>query len=77
MAKNIHGKTRKVEYPYHVIKHDGFEYRILKRYQSPEKEKVNPFAKWYCAVASPYNYSWEFGDIYIKDIPNAIAGMEF
>ncbi len=79
MGKNLCGKRRDVENPYEVwISHDGtWEYRVLKKYQSPEKEAQNPFARWHCAVKSPYTHgSWEYGDTYVKDVKNGTARVE-
>lgn len=76
--KNAHGKTRSVENPYHIVVAGDWEWRVLKRYQSPDGERANPYARWYCAVKSPLTYgSWEYGDTYISDIPTAYAGMDF
>jgi len=36
------------------------------KYQNPEKEKANPYARWFCEVDSPY--AKEMGDVYVKDI---------
>ena len=76
--KNAHGKTRDVGNPYHIIVAGDWEWRVLKRYQSPDGERANPYARWYCAVKSPLTYgSWEYGDTYISEIPTAYAGMDF
>lgn len=78
MSKNLHGKTRDLENPYHIIVAGGWEWRILKRYQSPDAERANPYARWFVAVKSPLTYgSWEYGDTYIREIPTATAGMDF
>ena len=78
MSKNLHGKSRTVENPYHIIVADGWEWRILKRYQSPDAERANPYARWFVAVKSPLTYgSWEYGDTYVREIPTATAGMDF
>lgn len=69
--KNPCGKTRKVYEPYEIWQSpDGaWEWRVLKKYQSPEKEASNSFAIWYCAVKSPMTYGeWEYGDCYVQDI---------
>jgi hypothetical protein len=78
MSKNIHGKTRDVQQPYAVFVMGDWEWRVLKRYQTAENEKKNPYAVWFCAVQTPMTYgSWEYGDTYISDIPGAVAGQEF
>jgi len=67
--KNPCGKTRKVNNPYEIWVAGDWEWRVLKKYQSPEKEKQNPFARWFCAVKSPMTRGgYDMGDTYIKDI---------
>jgi hypothetical protein len=71
VSKNECSKTRPVDNPYEIWKSlDGsWEWRVLKKYQSPENEVKNEFARWFCAVRSPFTYGdWEYGDTYIKDI---------
>ena len=68
--KNLCGKTRKVNDPYEVWENgQGWTWHVLKKYQTPEKEALNPYARWFCAVKSPMTYgSWEYGDTYVKDV---------
>ena len=70
MSKNECGKTRKIEDPYETWKGPaGFEWRVLKKYQKPELEAKNPYARWYCAVKSNMTYgSFEYGDVYVSEI---------
>lgn len=71
MGKNECAKTRPVENPYEIwMTPDGqWEWRVLKKYQTPENEAKNPYARWYVAVKSPMTYgSYEYGDTYIQDI---------
>ena len=70
--KNECGKTRPQDNPYEVWKNNsGWEWLVLKKYQSPEKENKNPFARWFCAVKSPFTYGdYSLGDVYIADIIN-------
>ena len=71
MSKNECAKTRKVEDPYEIWTHEmsGFEWRVLKKYQNAENEEKNEYARWFCAVKSPMTWgSWEYGDVYVKDI---------
>ena len=78
MGKNLHGKSRTVDNPYHIVVQGDWEWRVLKRYQSPDAERANPYARWFVAVKSPLTYgSWEYGGTYISDIPTATAGMDF
>lgn len=70
--KNECGKTVSKEKPYEIWRNSqGWEWRVLKKYQSPDKEATNPFARWFCFVTSPYCPSGEMGDTYIKDIKDA------
>lgn len=70
--KNLCAKTRKVDKPYEIYQSplaSDWEWRVLKKYQNPENEKKNPYARWFCAVKSPMTYGeWEYGDTYISDI---------
>lgn len=70
--KNNCAKTRKVDNPYHIFRNKAlpnWTWFVLKKYQSPEKEKENPYARWFCAVKSPMTYGqFEYGDTYISDI---------
>ena len=71
MSKNKCGKTVKVEEPYETYVNNmaGFEWRVLKKYQNEENEAKNPYARWYCAVRSPYTYdAWEYGDVYVSEV---------
>ena len=70
MTKNECGKTRKLDNPYEVWSGpSGFEWRVLKKYQAPENEAKNPYARWYCAVKSDMTYGeFESGDTYVSDI---------
>lgn len=73
--KNECNKTRPVSNPYEVWQSvDGtWEWKVLKKYQSPEKEKSNQYARWFCAVYSPITREqcasgYELGDVYVTDI---------
>ena len=71
MSKNLCGKTRNIDNPYEIwtTPNKDWEWKVLKKYQNPEKEKENPYARWYCAVKSPFTYgSYEYGDVYISEI---------
>ena len=43
----------------------SFTYFVLKKYQSPEKEAQNPFARWFCMIQSPATPRGEYGDVYV------------
>lgn len=67
--KNECGKTRPVENPYEIWTAPGWEWRVLKKYQAPDKEIKNVYARWLCAVKSPHTFgSWEYGDAYVKEV---------
>ncbi len=71
IEKNQCGKTRPVENPYEIWQSKGWTWKVLKKYQKPSKEKENPYARWFCAVSSPYTYgSYDLGDVYVKEITN-------
>ena len=68
-AKNECAKTRPVENPYEVWIAGDWEWRVLKKYQTPEKEASNQYARWFCAVRSPMTYgSFDMGDTYVRDV---------
>ena len=75
-TKNLYGKTRGRTEPYAVYRDSrlpGWEWRILKMYQAPEKARLNPYARAFCLVTSPYTGSHgDMGDTYLSDI-----GREF
>jgi len=78
--KNTMNKTRKVENPYEVYRSNllpDWEWRVLKKYQNPEDEAKNEYARWFCAVKSPMTYgSWEYGDVYVREILKEVLGYK-
>lgn len=75
---NLCGRTRPIDNPYETWKGfgplAGWEWRVLKKYQTPENEKGNEYARWFCAVRSPMTYGeFEYGDTYVKDIKNGYS----
>ena len=65
-TKNPCGKSRKVNTPYEVWTAGDWQWRVLKKYQSPEKEAGNLYARWLCAVKSPMTHgSYDMGDEYV------------
>tara|TARA_R100000742_G_C4276716_1_gene97990 strand:+ start:1178 stop:1477 length:300 start_codon:yes stop_codon:yes gene_type:complete len=71
MGANQFGKCRDVEEPYavYIDVHKQFETRVLKTYQTREKEQDNSSARWFVAVKSPYTFgSWEYGDSYVRNV---------
>ena len=71
-TKNPHGKRVTPEHAYEVWQSfDGsWTYFVLKKYQSPEKEATNPYARWYCMVQSPITPKGEYGDVYVNTVKN-------
>ena len=73
-ARNEWGKMRPIENPYCVVESNGWEWRILKAYQRFDKEVDNQFARYMCAVKSPYTQGgYDWGDVYVRDIPRTTA----
>ncbi len=69
--KNVCGKTKTANNPYEVWvdENSGWEWRVLKKYQAPHKEATNKFARWFCAVKSPFTRGeFEYGDVYVREI---------
>jgi hypothetical protein len=45
------------------------QYRVLKKYQSPDKEKQNEYARWFLATRSACTYgTFELGDGYCNEV---------
>ena len=66
-------KTRPVENPYEIWATPDLVWRwlVLKKYQLPENEVNNPYARWFCGVATDMTYdSPELGDVYRNEIIN-------
>ena|SRR6266516_6604049 len=83
-AKNLCAKTVKPEQAYEVWRVENhpeyggeWTWYVLKKYQSPEKEATNPFARWLCYVTSPYVPNGEFGDTYVADITSMAHKLDF
>lgn len=73
MSKNLCGKSRPKDNPYEIYKSaimPGWTWNVLKKYQSPEKETGNPYARWFCFVTSPFCEDGEYGDVYVSEILN-------
>jgi hypothetical protein len=69
-VKNPCGKTRPTNDPYEVWESpDGtWTWNVLKKWQSPEGEAKNPYARWFCNVVTPIVPNGEMGDVYVSDI---------
>jgi hypothetical protein len=68
--KNECLKTRTKDNPYEVWQsYDGsWTWNVLKKWQSPDKEKDNPYARWFCNVVTPMCPRGELGDVYVSEI---------
>jgi hypothetical protein len=73
MSKNKCGKTVKLKDAYEVWETPGaglgkWTWYVLKKYQTPENEEKNPYARWFCCVVTPIVPNGEYGDVYVRDI---------
>ena len=69
--KNECAKTRPIDNPYEVWVSGDWTWKVLKKYQIPDKEAANPYARWYCAVSSPDTFGgYDYGDTYCHEITN-------
>lgn len=75
MTKNTCGKTRKTDQPYEIwLGRDlgdmgTVQWRVLKKWQSPDKEVGNPYARWFLATRSACTYgTFELGDEYVTRV---------
>ena len=69
VSKNECAKTRPVENPYEVWVAGEWTWKVLKKYQTPEEEAANPYARWFCAVFTPMTGpSGDLGDTYCADV---------
>jgi hypothetical protein len=70
MSKNLAAKTVKRNNAYEVWQSaDGsWTWYVLKKYQSPEREASNPYARWFTEVVTPFTPDGELGDTYVRDI---------
>jgi hypothetical protein len=68
MSKNLCGKMRPANNPYEIWQAGNWTWHVLKKYQTPEKEAANPYARWFCLVKTPIVPEGELGDTYVKDI---------
>lgn len=59
-------KTRDVDDPYEIWVSEGWEWRVLKKWQIDDDK---PYARWFCGVKSPATFgNYEMGDVYVKEI---------
>jgi hypothetical protein len=67
-TKNPCAKTVKPENAYEVWQGHGWTWYVCKKYQTPEKEATNRYARWFCYVTSPLCPEGEYGDVYVSEI---------
>lgn len=65
MAVNPCAKTRPSGDPYEIWQGNGWEWRVLKKYQLDDHK---PYARWFCLVSSPFVPDGELGDVYVSEI---------
>jgi hypothetical protein len=75
MTKNLCAKTVTPGNAYEVWRVDDhpdyggqWTWYVLKKYQTPDREAKNEYARWLCYVTSPYSPSGDYGDTYVRDI---------
>ena len=61
-------KTVTKENAYEVWQAGDWTWYVLKKYQKPEKEAENPYARWFCLVETPIVPGGELGDVYVSEI---------
>ena len=74
MSKNLQGKT--VSKPYKDNAYEVWQsfdgswtWYVLKKYQSPEREASDEFARWFTLVTSPMvGERGELGDTYVREV---------
>ncbi|MBV9688972.1 MAG: hypothetical protein JO202_04590 [Ktedonobacteraceae bacterium] len=77
---NLCNKTVDRENAYEVWQSpDGkWTWYVLKKYQTPEREEHNPYAKWYCNVVSPMTKDrGETGDCYVYEIKEQAKKLDY
>jgi hypothetical protein len=51
-------------------------YFVLKKYQSPEKEAKNLYARWHCFVKHPGTSTGDYGDVYVSTVKQGTYRVE-
>ena len=84
-AQNPCSKTVKPENAYEVWQVENhpeyggtWTWYVLKKYQTPEREAANPYARWHCMVTSPNTSArGDWGDVYVTDITSIAHKLAF
>lgn len=76
--KNLCSKRVTPENAYEVWQsYNGtWTYFVLKKYQSPQMETKNPYARWYCMVQSPATPKGEYGDVYVSTVKQGTTRID-
>jgi hypothetical protein len=77
MAKNLCAKKVEPQNAYEVWEAGEFIYYVLRKYQSPDKEAHNPYARWYCMTVSPTCPKGEYGDAYISTVKYGATKLDY
>jgi hypothetical protein len=75
-SKNLCAKTRPVTNPYEIWEAGDWRWLVLKKYQAPEKEATNEYARWFCQVVTPICPEGELGDVYASEIKGVARLVE-
>ena len=78
-SNNPCSKTVKPEEAYEVWQSvDGsWTWYVLKKYQSPENEAKNQYARWFCMVVTPSVPKGEYGDVYVSEIKEYAHKLDY
>ena len=78
-AKNLCAKTVTPDQAYEVWQSiDGFwTWYVLKKYQTPENEAKNLYARWLCKVVTPIVPDGEYGDVYVSEIKEYAHKLDY
>ena len=72
--KNTMAKTRPQDRPYEVWVAGDWTWKVLKKWQADDHK---PYARWFCAVESPYTYgNPDLGDVYASEVMGVATLVE-
>ena len=55
--------------PLEIWQSGDWTWEVYRKYQKPEREAQNQFARWFCKVSSPFTQGgYDLGDTYVNDI---------
>ncbi len=74
MEKSLNTSQRiKQHKPIEVWSDGSWTWEVYKKYQKPENEAKNPYARWFCKVLTPIVPEGELGDVYVRDIQKSAS----